>query len=232
MCAQSVPRRDVPLRIEHHEEGGREALGRLEEDLVKISGVMSARVVGENAPTEIHIVATPDRSPKQVVRDVQSLATARHGITIDHRIVSVVQLGENEIPGPETEPEEIKRPHLERVVFANKGTTGWVKVGLRWPDGEATEGAGVTGATRESRARGAATAVQHSVRDRLAKKDSMVEVDHVLVQNLGASESVTVGVMLHEKGSAIPLVGSALVHDDVATAAVHATLHAINRKLS
>jgi hypothetical protein len=232
MCAQAVPRRDAPLRIERHEEGGREVLGRLEEDLLRVSGVMSARVVGDAAPSEIHIVATPDRSPKQVVRDVQSLATARHGLTIDHRIVSVVQLGENEIPGPEPELEEVKRPHLERVVFANKGTTGWVKVGLRWPDGEETEGAGVTGATRESRARGSATAVQHAVRDRLAKKDAMVEVDHVLVQNLGANESVTVGVVLHEKGTATPLVGSALIHDDVATAAVHATLHAINRKLS
>jgi hypothetical protein len=232
MCAQTAPGRDNPIRIEHEQKGGPEVLGRLEDDLLKISGVMSARVVGENSPTEIHIVATADRSPKQVVRDVQSLATARHGLSIDHRIVSIVQLGENEIPGPPPEVEEIRRPHLDRVIFANKGTTGWVKVELRWPDGEATEGAGVAGASRESRARGAATAVQHAVRDRLAKKDAMVEVDHVLVQNLGANVSVTVGVVLHERGRATPLVGSALIHDDVATAAVHATLHAINRKLT
>ena len=232
MCARAASHDEAPLRIERRPKEGAGVLGRLEEDLLKISGVMSARVVGEDSPTEIHIVATPDRSPKQVVRDVQSLATARHGVTIDHRIVSIVQLGENEIPGPEADADAIRRPHLERVVFASKGTTGWVKVGLRWPDGEETEGAGAAGASRESRARGAATAVQHAVRDRLAKRDSLVEVDHVLVQNLGANESVTVGVALHEKGTSTPLVGSALIHDDVATAAVHATLHAINRKLT
>jgi hypothetical protein len=232
MCAQTAPRHDNPIRIEHEQKGGPGVLGRLEDDLLKISGVMSARVIGDDSPTEIHIVATADRSPKQVVRDVQSLATARHGVTIDHRIVSIVQLGENEIPSRPPEVEEIRRPHLDRVVFANKGTTGWVKVELRWPDGESTEGAGIAGASRESRARGAATAVQHAIRDRLAKKDAMVEVDQVVVQNLGANVSVTVGVVLHERGSSTPLVGSALIHDDVATAAVHAALHAVNRKLT
>ena len=79
---------------------------RLEADLVKVPGVRSARVIGANgAPTEIHIVSTSSRAPKQVVRDVQSLATAGFGIQIDHRIVSIVQLDEPLEPDPPPVPE-------------------------------------------------------------------------------------------------------------------------------
>ena len=75
-------------------------LSKLEQDLLRVPGVRSARVIGGDVPTEIHVVTTSKRSPKQVVRDVQSLAAAGFGIPIDHRIVSVVQLDDP----PPTEP--------------------------------------------------------------------------------------------------------------------------------
>jgi hypothetical protein len=77
-----------------------ERLVRLEADLPKIQGVSSARVVGEDEPSEIHVVASTARPPKQIVRDVQSLANARFGIPIDHRIVSVVQLNDQVVLEP------------------------------------------------------------------------------------------------------------------------------------
>src|SRR5207248_11226560 len=73
---------------------GRPRLDGLEVELHKIPGVTGVRVIGDQAPSEIHIVATPGRPAKQVVRDVQSLAAAGFGMSIDHRIVSVVQLDE------------------------------------------------------------------------------------------------------------------------------------------
>jgi hypothetical protein len=220
-------------------EQNRELLG-LESDLLKITGVLSARVVGRDAPSEIHVVATPNRPPKQVVRDVQSLAAARFGISIDHRIVSVVQLGEEayakesaELPdAPDVFEEESRRPLLDRVVFASKANSGWVKAALRWPDGELTEGADVCGITRESRGRAAAIAVQRALETRLSKRNAVLDIEDVLIQRLGSDESVTVRAVIHEQGNATPLVGSALVYDDVATASVHATLHALNRKLA
>ena len=73
-------------------------LPQLEEALRQIPGVRAASVVtGPDAvPTEVHVLATPGKAAKQVVRDVQSLAMARYDIDIDHRIVSVVQIGEDE----------------------------------------------------------------------------------------------------------------------------------------
>ena len=219
---------------------------QLEEDLQRVPGVRNARVVGTEAPSEIHIVATPDRSPKQVVRDVQSLASAGFGLTIDHRIVSVVQLAEGssedssgETPSPETtidltqEPAAAvdKRPVLEAVVLASKGATGWVKVTLRWPDGESTEGAGAATSTREARARGATIALLRALEPALSARAAKLDVEQVLIHRIGSGECVLVRGLFTENGTNTPIVGSALIYDDVASAAVRALLHAINRKL-
>jgi hypothetical protein len=211
---------------------GRAQLSILQRDLHRISGVTSARVVGDTAPSEIHIVATLDRLAKQIVRDVQSLATARFGMSIDHRIVSVVQLEKEAVDdsGPII-LEDVRRPRLERVIFANTGTTGWVKVALRWPDGELTEGSGDVGATRESRARGAGTAVVGALDSWLTKRNAVLDLESVVVQPVGTNACVTVHAVMHDDVSTTPLVGAALIYDDVATAAVHAMLHALNRKI-
>jgi hypothetical protein len=66
----------------------------LEEALQRIQGVTAVSVItlADGQPTEIHVLGSPERHAKQIVRDVQSLAMAQFGIELDHRIVSVVQL--------------------------------------------------------------------------------------------------------------------------------------------
>ena len=204
-------------------------------------------MIGDDHPSEIHIVTTRDRPPKQVVRDVQSLATAGFGLSIDHRIVSVVQLDQDSLeapagpsageevappPRPEPEADQVQRPLVERVVLANEGEGGSVTVALRWPDGRVTEGSAPAGATRETRASSAAAAVVEALRSVLAALQATVDVQHVSLQRIGSCDSVLVRAMFYDKGSTTPVVGSALVYDDVATAAVRALLHALNRKLS
>jgi hypothetical protein len=203
-----------------------ESLVRLEADLRLVQGVSSARIVGEKEPSEIHIVASTGRPPKQIVRDVQSLATARFGIAIDHRIVSVVQL-DQEPPSPAARGRAV----LDRVVLASKGHGGWVKVALQWPDGEATEGAGAAGSTREARARGATLALIQALDSVIAKRAGRLDADHVGIIPLGPDDTVVVRAIYSEGGSSTTLVGCAVIHDDVATAAVRALLQAINRRL-
>src|SRR6478736_6019180 len=79
-------------------------LPELEDALRRIQGVKAASVVtGPDAvPTEVHVLAAPGKPAKLVVRDVQSLALARYDIDIDHRIVSVVQMGDDEVRVPDT----------------------------------------------------------------------------------------------------------------------------------
>lgn len=229
----------------------REQLDRLESELKKIAGVKNARIVGSEAPEEIHVVASVSRSPKQVVRDVQSLAAAGYGVSIDHRIVSVVQLEEADPPPPpstiqleppvqEPAPSAVgapahhddRRPVLDRVVLGTRGSAGWVEVGLKWPDGTETDGSGSAGPSRETRARGAAKAVVNALEPVLAERGAELELDQVLIHRMDSADSVFVRATFFEGGSAIPIVGSAIVYDDVASAAVRALLHAVNRKLT
>jgi hypothetical protein len=211
---------------------------KLEEEIVRIPGVQSVRIVGGDHPSEIHVVATPDRPPKQVVRDVQSLASAGFGIPIDHRIVSVVQLEPPRPPDPVVAPapsaapaRERARPIVDSIVVAHKSEGGWVRVVLKWPDGDSTEGAIAAGTTREIRARAAAFAVARAIEEPLAQKGAKLDIDQVVIDRLGSSDSVHVRATYFENGSTVPVTGSALIYDDAATAAVHALLHAVNRKL-
>lgn len=224
-------------------------LSRLEGELSRVPGVTGARVVGEEAPSEIHIVATAERPPKQIVRDVQSLCAASFGMPIDHRIVSVVRLDEQpEDEQPEDGQAEVERPEqakvptpahadgfrpaIERVVLATKGDTGWVKVALRWPDGTTSEGAGAAAPTREARARGATGALLKALEQILVAKGARIEIDHISVQRLDSSESVLIHLFYYEGSMRTALLGSAVIQDDIATAAVRAMLQALNRKLS
>ncbi len=71
-------------------------LPELEDSLRQIPGIRAASVVTgpDSHPTEVHVLASPGKPAKQVVRDVQSVAMAQFDLDIDRRIVSVVQLGE------------------------------------------------------------------------------------------------------------------------------------------
>jgi hypothetical protein len=202
-----------------------ERLARLEADLTRIQGVSSVRIVGEDEPTEIHVVSSRARPAKQVVRDVQSLAAARFGMVIDHRIVSVVQLEE------EPRATGAPRPTLERVVLASKGEGGWVKVALEWPDGSTTEGAATAGATREARAWGATAALVRALDATLGARGGRIDVDNVAIAPVGPDDCVIVRAVWTRGGASSTLLGSAVVQDDVATAAARALLQAVNRRL-
>lgn len=69
-------------------------LADVERELCRIPEVRAARIVADSAgtPVEVHVLAAPGKHAKQVVRDIQSVAMATVGLSIDHRIVSVVQL--------------------------------------------------------------------------------------------------------------------------------------------
>lgn len=66
----------------------------LEREICRIPDVTATRVVTDTDgnPVEVHILSLPSKHPKQVVRDVQSVAMARFGVDLDRRVISVVQL--------------------------------------------------------------------------------------------------------------------------------------------
>lgn len=69
-------------------------LAAAEQLLTSLPGIISARVVAGPGghPDEIHILATAELHPKQIVRNIESALSAGLGIVINRRIVSVAQL--------------------------------------------------------------------------------------------------------------------------------------------
>ncbi|MEZ5114873.1 MAG: hypothetical protein R2737_01285 [Candidatus Nanopelagicales bacterium] len=108
----------------------------LEESLRLIPGVRAASVVtGPDArPTEVHVLATPGKPAKQVVRDVQAVALARHNLDIDHRIVSVVQIDDPLLPGEPTTTPAAYAPGANANGTHGTGSNG---PGAAHPGGEA-----------------------------------------------------------------------------------------------
>lgn len=65
----------------------------VERELCRLPDVTAARIVVDptGRPAEVHVLASPNKGAKQIVRDVQSVAVAVFGIELDRRIISVVQ---------------------------------------------------------------------------------------------------------------------------------------------
>src|SRR6266498_4299350 len=74
-------------------------VAKVEELLSQVRGVMAVRVVLEEHGQidELHIVGSPGRSAKQMVRDIESLLFVRGGVRVDHRKISLVQIAESAI---------------------------------------------------------------------------------------------------------------------------------------
>lgn len=199
----------------------------LEGGLKKIPGVSGIKIVGEDQPTEIHVIATRDRTPKQLVRDIQSLAAAGFGLDIDHRIVSIVQM-EDATAGSNGRAPRIL---LERIEVTKGAGSDWVKVVLRHPSGEATEGSCTGSGSRVARGKSAVIAALRALDPLLASRGASVDLEHLSIQHADVETNVLLRVVFYEGGIGLSLVGTAAIEDDVASASIKALLQALNRKV-
>ena len=211
-----------------------------EDELRRLPGIIAASVVtGPDAvPTEVHVLAEPGKAAKQVVRDVQSYALAKHGLAIDHRIVSVVQIGADEVgipPHPEIDPiEETEeppppRPAITSIMVRTAGTESEAVVSLA-TGGHVFEGRVVGPGAASQRPRLVAQATLRALDELLG---TIAEVESAAVVTVGAREvAVTVlSVMVPRTGEQV-VTGSALLRGDESDAVARAVLDALNRRLA
>jgi hypothetical protein len=213
-------------------------LPELEDALRHLPGVKAASVVtGPDAvPTEVHVLAAPGKAPKQVVRDVQSLALARYDIDIDHRIVSVVQIGDDEVRmvvdedgAEEAAPDPVVRPSIAAVMVRSGHGETQATVTLTIGD-QTFEGNSQGPAGQSHRARLVALATVEAVAELLGQP---CEVESAAIVTTGAREvALAVLTLVVPRTGEQVLTGAALVRGDEADAVVRSVLAALNRQLA
>ncbi len=201
----------------------------VEASLTRIPGVLATRIVPgfERDVDELHVVTTLSTTPKHTVRDVQTLLMAKHGVTTDHRVVSVVQLESGDGVSAPSE----SRVAIERVGLANAGLTVAAEVELRAGDARHRH-VHEAAATTAGRHRAVAQATLAGVAALLGADDHALELDGVEVIEIGGvATAVTVLTRRSIRGTEI-LSGTAVVREAPADAVARAVLDATNRSLS
>jgi hypothetical protein len=201
--------------------------------LARIPSVSAARVAVEEPArvSEIHLVADRTRTPKQIVRDVQTVVLAELGIEIDYRTVSIVQLdaAPATAPTPAAAPAEPVASPSRRVELASVSTD--VRASVTEVRIEVRSDGAAFGGT----ARGPASAweklVARAVVDALSPLTASVsEVDDVRVVD-GPARIALVALRLPSPRGDMVVSGSAPVRGDTGDAIARATLSALNRFL-
>lgn len=215
-------------------------LPEFEEELKRLPGIIAASVVtGANAvPVEVHVLAEPGKAAKQVVRDVQSYALAMHGLDIDHRIVSVVQIGADEVAmddrprivaDAEPEPEPSSRPVISSIMVRTAGTEAEAVVGVT-ASGHVFEGRVVGPSVASQRPRIVAQATLRALEELLG---SAAEVESAGVHAHGDHHvAVTLLAVIVPRSGSQLVSGSAVVRGDESDAVARSVLDALNRRLA
>ncbi len=200
------------------------SLKKVEEAIAGVRGISGVRVVAdeEGRIEEIHVVVEANRSPKQVVRDIESVLLAKLGLSVDHRKISVAQLGE--------EP-HIVQTRLKLVDISLSISAIRAKAVVRLKRGEETlEGEATGPASTHNIPYLFSQATLKAVEKCLPEEVSFSLNDLIITDSKGR-ETVVVLVELVTMNGEEPLAGAALVKQDIGKATVLATLNAINRRL-
>lgn len=201
----------------------------VERELCRLPEVNAARLVaGDHGRLlEVHILATTGKPPKQIVRDVQSVAIASFGLEVDRRIVSVVQLGDDREPPP---IDAGFRPQIEGITAENTGLRSLVRVALRL-DGVDAVGFAEGSVASASRHRLVAVATLDALRQ-LAPNAECLDLDSAVILRIGAHDVAVVTVTYVVPPAEQVVSGSAVVrrHQDT-DAVARAVLDATNRHL-
>ena len=209
--------------------------------LTALGGIVSARAVADESGrlAEIHVLASPEFHPKQIVRNIESALSAGLGVIVDRRIISVAQLrSDAETPfatrskpaTPRSTTPATKQPR--RVVYvqydakASAPMDSHCRVVLMRGDEQLTGTAtGVN--TAQGRADAAARAVLHALQSGGGMRGVGLE-GTALVQAHG-KRYVLVAARLVSGRHARALTGIASLNRSPEEAAIFAALQATNR---
>lgn len=194
-----------------------------EKTINKVDGIINSKIVvdGDQA-TEIHILADSLRSPKQIVRDVETALLVTYDYRVDRKIVSIAQ----------TESEDKKG--LRRIRFTGISLSTYeniVECTIKLDhDGEefciTERGIRTSSGKKLIIARAAVKAVEVII-----GQTSIFDVQNVLIHNYNDISFVSVLINMISRNGEETLIGSAIVRNNADEAIAKAALDAVNRRL-
>lgn len=198
---------------------------QVEHIIRQLRDVLSARVVVDKtgAIQEIHVLVSSNRSPKQVVRDIESALLASHGIVVDHRKISVAQMQGALLRSVRN------RLRVADVEITINGTKAQATVHLQ-RGSETFTGQAAGQGSQVNQLRLIANATVRAV-EQSCRMTDQIAIEDINPNVMVAGRQIVIAVvnMLSQYGEDV-LTGSALVRNDVNRAVVNAVLDALNRR--
>lgn len=206
-------------------EGGRalKELAEMEGALARIRSVLGARIIDDEKGEiiEVHILASDERNPKQIVRDAESTLLVKFGRRVDHKKIGVVQQNLADIGAAKETRLKIK---AVRTQIEDQQTQA--EVVLVTAGGQ--EFVGLSSAQSAESLQGFAQATLAAVNDFLGTERFVSQE----VYQIGSVEPAIVS-LVGDRGfrETLSLAGASLIRDNGEESAVKATLAAINRAI-
>lgn len=198
----------------------------LEATLAQVRGIYASRAIlgARRQISELHVVTSTTRRPKQIIRDIETLLLVKHGLRVDYRKISLVQLANEDLLRL-----PLARPEIREVVEDNMGDRRRVRVEI--------QGAGriVHGETWEQTDnpnpfRAAVAATVQCV-EALVGRQIDARVENVAPIRLDTREVVLVILTCLIDNREETFVGASFIGSRQAESAARATLDALNRRI-
>jgi len=194
-----------------------------EDVITKIQGVTHSKVVyNDEEVEEVHIIANTIRSPKQIVRDIESALLAIFDYRIDRKLISIAQIDTGET-------KSIKRIRYEGISLEVKDNNVRCEVRLTMDDDVYMSTETAIG-TSINRRRVVAKATVSAVEEMIGQV-SAFDVEDIVINSIRDISYVTVIVNMINDIVEEVLIGTAIVRNDTNEAIAKATLDAINRRI-
>lgn len=208
-----------------------ELKSELDRLMSSLNGVMAARTIlnEQDEIIEIHILSDLSKSPKQLVRDIQSAIMASFGIEIDYKLISIAQVNSNMVvPAASIDP----RLTIRKIVISLDANNIETTVVLGFED-KTFEGSCKGPLTGRNRVFSAANACLNAIKNYLGPAFNITMLD--LQRNtIAGNECFVIALSLVEPSGEAVLYGIAPIAspETEVQAAVMAVLSALNRPMA
>lgn len=194
-----------------------------QEVISKIDGVISIKIVNENDNIrEMHVLANKIRSPKQIVRDIESSLIASFDYRIDRKVISIAQIETDDY-------RKINRILFNGITIGSSNNLFECTVNLYYDEEDYS--ITLSGIRTAAKSRKLVAEATIKAVEKILGQASLFDIQDVIVTNNRETTFVSVLVNLILNGQEETMVGSVIVKNDINEAIAKATLDAVNRRV-